>query len=228
MGDVRDRAFSIEEALRFGWTTTKANLKPLLLLGLVGAVLGLLNQALAGPGPNDGLRALMLLFVQVLQAALMMVWIRTALALQDGKKLEWARPPSLVGDFLTFLLTWVLYGLVVGVGLLLLIVPGIIWGLKFGFSTFLVVDKKLDPIEAFRESSRLTLGVKGQLLEFALLLLGVNILGAIALGVGLFVTIPTTFIAAAHVFRRLQARAVQRVQPAPQVPLGTPRPTGAA
>lgn len=226
MSNERGQAFSIEEALRFGWKTTRANLKPLLLLGLAGAFLGLLNQALASPGPGDGLRGLMLLFVQVLQAALVMVWIHTALLLHDGQKIEWPRPSSLAGDFLTFLLTWVLYGLLVGVGLVLLIVPGVIWGLKFGFSGYLVVDKKLDPIEAFRESNRLTRGVKGRLLELALVLLGVNILGAIALGVGLFITVPTTFIAAAYVFRRLQARVAQKTQPALQAPLGTPTHSG--
>lgn len=226
MSNQSEQAFSIEEALRFGWVTTRANLKPLLLLGLVGAFLGLLNQALASPAPNDGLRGLMLLFVQVLQAALVMVWIRTGLLLHDGQKLEWPRPSSLVGDFLTFLLTWVLYGLLVGVGLVLLIVPGVIWGLMFGFSGYLVVDKKRDPIEAFRESKQLTRGVKGRLLEFALVLLGVNILGAIALGVGLFVTVPTTFIAAARVFRGLQARVARQPQPALQVPLGTPTHSG--
>lgn len=227
MSNVRDRAFSIEDALRFGWTTTKANLKPLLTLGLIGAFLGLLNQALASPGPGDGLRALMLLAVQVIEVALTMVWIRVALNLHDGQRFEWPRPSSLLGDFFTFLLVCVLYGLMVGIGLLLLVVPGVIWALKFGFAGFFVVDKKPDPIEAFRESNRLTQGVKGQLLAFALLALGINLLGAIALGVGLFVTVPTTFLAAAYVFRRLQARAAQRVQPAPQAALSTPSPRSA-
>lgn len=227
MSVARQSPFSSEDALRFGWTTTKANLKPLLAIGLVGAFLALLGQALSGEGPANGLRALMLLAVQVLQVALTMVWIRVALNLHDGQRIEWTRLSGLLGNFFTFLLAWVLYGLVVGVGFLLLIVPGVIWALKFGFSGFLVVDRRLDPIEAFRESSRLTEGLKGQLFGFALLLLGVNILGAIALGVGLFVTVPTTFIAAAYAFRKLQARATQKVQPAPQVPLGKPSPSGA-
>jgi hypothetical protein len=49
----------------------------------------------------------------------------------------------------------------------------------------------------------------------------VNLLGALAFGVGLLVTIPTSFVAAAHVLRRLQARATdaaqgERLTPAPQ------------
>ncbi len=229
MSVPKDRPFSSEEALRFGWTTTKANLKPLLLLGLVGAFLMLLGQALNGEGrgPSGGLQALMLLLVQVLQVALTLVWIRVALKLHDGQRLEWSNPAALLGDFFTFLLTWILYLLVVTVGFVLLVVPGVIWGLKFGYSSFLVVDRKLDPIEAFRESSRLTSGVKGQLFWFALLLFGLNLLGAIALGVGLFVTVPTTVIAAAYVFRKLQARAAQRVQPSPPAPLLTQKPSEA-
>jgi uncharacterized membrane protein len=81
------------------------------------------------------------------------------------------------------------------------------WVGSSGYSTFVVVDQRTDPIEALRKSSRLTDGVKGQLFWFGLLLIGVNLVGALALGVGLLVTIPTSFIAAAYVFRRLQQRA---------------------
>ena len=100
--------------------------------------------------------------------------------------------------------------------------------LRFGWrkttTTFLVVDRKLDPVEALRESSRLTQGVKGQLLVFALLIAAVNLVGAIALLVGLLVTIPTTVIAAAYVLRRLQSRAAQQSQSSAQVsPLSPPQ-----
>jgi len=67
------------------------------------------------------------------------------------------------------------------------------------------------PMEALRESRRLTKGHRKSLFVFGLLCLGANILGALALGIGLFVTIPTTVIATAHVLRRLQAHAPRAV-----------------
>ncbi len=220
------KVFSTGEALRFGWEKTKANLKPLLIIGAVGAFLALLNQALTGPDGDPGLRSLLAILVQVLQVGVTLAFVRAALLLHDGKPLDVSKPSLLLSDFFSFLLTAVLYGLIVAIGLALLIVPGIIWGLKFGFCGFNVVDRRLDPIEALRASSRLTDGIKGELFLFALVLMLVNLIGALALGVGLLVTVPTTFLAAAFVFRRLQQRALTKEQAAAAaLPTQTPAPS---
>ncbi len=97
----------------------------------------------------------------------------------------------------------VLLGLAVGIGLVLLIVPGIIFGLMFMFSTFLVIDRALGPIEALKESNRITHGHKWRLLGFTVVLLLINLLGAIALLVGLLVTIPVSSLAFTHAYRML-------------------------
>jgi uncharacterized membrane protein len=215
--DEAVKPFSTGEALRFGWNTTKANLTPLVILGVIAAFFALLNQSLTQPPAHaDAMRGLLILVINIVQVGITMMWIRLALQLHDGRKLSWGRANELLAEFFPFLLVSILYGLVVALGMALLIVPGVIWGLKYAFSTFLVVDRKLDPVEAFRESNRLTMGVKGPLFGFAMAMFGVNLLGAIALGIGLIVTVPTTFIAAAHVLRTLQARAghgIQRAAP---------------
>jgi uncharacterized membrane protein len=226
MNDNLAPGFSNGEALRFGWNQTKGNLKPWLILGGVGLFLTLLHQALTAPGGVPGLRALLSIAVQLLQVALTIICIRAALMVHDGQPIDLWHPAALLGDFFSYLLTSILCGLIVAGGLVLLIVPGVIWGLKYGYSGFLVIDRKVDPIEALRESGQLTQGAKGKLFEFAALVFCVNLLGAIALGVGLFVTIPTTLIAAAFVFRKLQARAALRLQaPAPTPGIPAPAPT---
>jgi len=217
MNQERALPFSSGDALRFGWAKMKANLKPFLIIGAVGAFLALLNGALTRP-ESPAIARLLSIVVQILQTGVMLAYVRSALRACDGKPVEVSRAPDLLADFFTYLLASILVGLIVAAGFVLLIVPGIIWGLKFGFAGFLVVDRKLDPIEALRESNRLTMGAKWQLLAFALLVFGINLVGAIALGIGLLVTIPTTVIGAAYVFRQLQARATARVEPAPQRP----------
>jgi uncharacterized membrane protein len=218
-----DRAFSTEDALRTGWNLTMANLRPLLGLGAVSAVLALLQSALREPGGGPpGLRGLFSLAINVVQVGLSMVWIRTALRLREGRPPDLAQWRDVLPRFWSYLLASVLVGLVVAVGLVLLVVPGVIWGLRFGFAGFAVMERGLDPLEAMRESRRLTDGVKGQVLVFALALLGVNLLGALALGVGLLVTIPTSFLAAAEVYQRLRSRAGQRVGPPEQPRVGLP------
>jgi hypothetical protein len=212
MNTTQPHAFLVGDALRFGWRTTMKNLKPLLIIGGIGAFLSLLHQALTRYG-QPGLSWLLALAIEVVQVGVALAMVRVALKLHDGQPVDLERPGALVGDFFTYLLTSVLYGLIVAGGLVLLLVPGVIWGLKYGFAPFAVADEKRDPVEALRESSRLTRGEKGRLFGFALALFGVNLLGVLALGIGLFVTIPTTVIAAAYVFRRLQAHAAAKAEP---------------
>ncbi len=213
--------FSCEEALRFGWKTTRANLKPLLILGAAGASLSALNQALmnrhGGGLPSLG--------VQILEAAVGLAFVRAALKLHDGQPVEISNLDELLDGFLNYLLTELLFALIFVGGLLLLIVPGVSWGLRFSLACFAVADGKTTPLAALRESSRLTDGVKWELFQLALWMLGLNALGALALGIGLFFTIPTCVVAGAFVFRRLQARAAQATGP---VPVGHPPPAALA
>jgi uncharacterized membrane protein len=212
MNGTTGSPFSGAEALRLGWAKTKTNMKPLLIIGAVGAFFALLQQALSRSSGSAGLNGLLILVLQVLQVGVTLAYIRIALKLHDGQAVDLARGWDLLSDFFSFLLTSLLQGLIVAVGFILLIVPGIVWALKFGFAGFVVVDEKLDPFAALRESNRLAEGVKWHLFGFALLVVGINLLGAVALGIGLLVAIPTTLIATAHVFRRLQAREASRSQ----------------
>jgi uncharacterized membrane protein len=207
MGAPTTAPFSTEEALRFGWKATRENLRPLLILGLVGGFSGLLHQALTRPSESPGIAPVLGLVVQVAQAALFMAMLRASLQICDGRSIDLNRPQDLLAHFFSYLLTTVLVALIVTGGLVLLVVPGVLWALRFGYAPFLVADAGHDPIEALRESARLTAGARKQLLGFAMMALLVNLLGALAFGVGLLVTVPTTTIAAGHVLRLLQARA---------------------
>lgn len=97
--------------------------------------------------------------------------------------------------------------LAVAVGLVLLIVPGIIFGLMFMFATFIVIERELGPIDALSESHRLTRGHKWQLFGFVLLLILVNLLGLLALVVGILVSIPVSTLAFVHAYRVLGGKA---------------------
>lgn len=120
--------------------------------------------------------------------------------------------------FWTFLLASILVGLIIVGGIILLIVPGIIWALRYMFVPYLVVDRKLGVRDAMKESARITMGHKWQLLGLMCLVVLVNILGLIALIVGLLVSIPVTMFALAHAYRTLE-HAASEVAPAPAAAL---------
>jgi hypothetical protein len=61
-----------------------------------------------------------------------------------------------------------LYFLVVLVGFLLLVIPGIIWAIKYMYAPLVVVDQGLPAAEALGESGRITAGYKWKLFLMAL------------------------------------------------------------
>lgn len=109
--------------------------------------------------------------------------------------------------FWRFLGAYILVALTIFVGLLLFVIPGIIASLGLGFAPYLAIDRALGPVDAYQGSWQITKGNKLQLLLLFLALLGLNILGALALIVGLLVTVPLSLIATAHAYRVLEARA---------------------
>lgn len=106
--------------------------------------------------------------------------------------------------FFKFILASICYGLAVLGGIILLIVPGIIFMIALGMYSYLVVDKKMGPLQSLRVSCALTKGVRWQLFCFGLLLILVNIGGLLCLVVGLLFTVPATVLAYAYVYDRLR------------------------
>jgi uncharacterized membrane protein len=114
-----------------------------------------------------------------------------------------------------YLIGLIIYSLIVGVGLILLIAPGIIWGIQFQFFSYFIIDKGLGPIEALKKSSEITKGVKWDLFLFDLLLGLINVLGVLAFLIGLLVTFSIAMIAKAFVYRKLLSQTETL-----QIPLG--------
>ncbi len=62
-----------------------------------------------------------------------------------------------------------LYGTIVTAGLILLIIPGIIWGLAYLFTQYSVIDKRTGIKGSFTHSSQITYGFKDKLLPIVAL-----------------------------------------------------------
>lgn len=112
---------------------------------------------------------------------------------------------------------------IVAFGMLLFIIPGIIFALKYSFVPFIMVDQDALPGEALKKSSQLTKGVKFKILFLEIVLGLVAVLGLLALGVGIVVAIVVSSLAQAYVYNSL----LEQSKPQPQVDatLPTPLPT---
>ena len=83
------------------------------------------------------------------------------------------------------------------------IVPMYLLLIRYSFFVHFIVADECWGYRALRSSWKITRGNFGNLLLFYVLLAGVNLLGALCLIIGLFLTVPITFISQAFVFRKL-------------------------
>ncbi len=129
--------------------------------------------------------------------------IRIQLNTIDDKPAEFAQLFNSENVFWTYLGASILVGLIIVGGLLLLIIPGIYWAIKYQFTLNLVVDKKLQPVEALKESGKITYGHKWWLLGFGIVLGLINLATIFTLFLGLVITLPVTVMAHMYVYRHL-------------------------
>jgi len=83
--------------------------------------------------------------------------------------------------------------LVVFLGLIMFILPGIYFGVCYVFSPLFVWFYDMDPADALKLSRKTVSGNFGQILLILLILAGINLLGVLALGVGVLLTLPFSF-----------------------------------
>lgn len=208
---------SIKECVRYGWNTFKK--RPWLFIGvlaigvIVEAITSGIEEFAGGVGPLQALGLLVSLLISVLYGlghTNLFLKAHDSPAETHFKDLWHPKP---FWHFLsTSILLWLFIGLpylvltllnVPDVMLIILIVPALIVSLVFGFAFYLIVDRDLHAIAALKESARLTNGHRMQLFLLLLAVVGINIVGLVALIIGLFVTIPVTVLAMVHAYRTL-------------------------
>ena len=83
--------------------------------------------------------------------------------------------------------------MIVLLGLMMLIIPGIYFSVSYVFSHLFTWFYDKDPSEATRLSRKTVSGNFGQILLLFLILAGINLLGLMALGLGILLTMPFSF-----------------------------------
>jgi hypothetical protein len=89
-------------------------------------------------------------------------------------------------NYLSIVLANLLVTALVALGIFALIIPGIIIGCRLAFTAYLVMDKKLDPIEAVETSWRMTRGHGWTILFMGVSSFFIYIFGLILMLVGIF------------------------------------------
>lgn len=227
-------AYSVGDALSFGWAKFQANVGPIVLSAvvlLVGvgavAVLGsLVTGALAGDvecGVNDegryvcdgGTGFVAGLVIQALLTAVVLVvfqiiaagLIRAALKVTDGGSWEFSEVlrTDKIGKVVV---TALIVGAITFVGTLLCYFPGLVAGFMLSYSLYFVVDRDLEPMAAVKASFELTKNNLGNTLVWYIVGAIVAFAGFLACGIGALVSLPVVLLGTAYTYRTLTGGAV--------------------
>lgn len=194
------KVLSVGQAIGFGWQKTKTNLW--LMMGVAAVVL------LAGSAPSFlisknlfwGTNVVTWLLGSAIGIGLikivLKIYEKKAAAVIDFFDLTWEQ-------FLDYLLVSLLLFLITLGGLLLLIVPGVIFALKYQFAPFLVIDKKLSPLAAIKKSGSITKGFLWPLFGLWLMSVLLMAIGVLLFGIGLLLAVPVTIFAQVYAYKRL-------------------------
>jgi uncharacterized membrane protein len=202
---------SVGDAIRYGWDRFKAN--PWTWIGavVIAAVIQSVLNTLFGNRSTFRVDTfgqslwtiswiigsiVTVIVGYLINAAL----VRGALHEVDGQR------PRL-GSFFRFtnvgnvILASVLVGVLTAVGLILFLIPGLIVAFLSWWTLQFVIDRHDSATGGLRASFSAISSQPGPVFLLALALIGINILGAIPLGLGLLITVPISTIASTYAYR---------------------------
>ncbi|MEM7009629.1 MAG: hypothetical protein AAF462_10900 [Thermodesulfobacteriota bacterium] len=213
---MSESIFSKTQAIKFGWQRTKHNLIFFIVFCATWFVIQTFSGLLQIVFNNSGqqfLYAVTYIASILIGVVIYILAIKVGLYLYDNEKIE---SPNILSfsfpEMYKIFLAYFLYSILVLIGLFLLVIPGIYWAIKYQFAMFLIIDKNMGVIEAFKQSGRITQGAKWNLLLFLIFIILIMIAGALALLVGLFAAYPTVVIAVAYVYKKLSESYIKSSQ----------------
>lgn len=203
-----EKGFSVGEVIKYGWDEWKKNWGLWTGLAFFALIVPMIPQTLLLNLSEDAIfpRILIGLIHFVLTTLAHMGIFTVALKAARQESFVFSDFFSPFHLFPSYLLGKVLYLLGMFIGLLLLIVPGIIFALKFNLWPFYVLDRSKGGVEALKSSSLATEGAKWDLFLFWVLAILINALGVLLLGIGILVTWPLTLIAWAKIYVKLTSQ----------------------
>lgn len=176
----------VGSAFSYAWEILKKNFIPLLLVIIVVSLLGGFSPALMGRNPV-GMGFFVSLFGIFVLGPVNYGKNWVFLKASRNEAFELKDIFSVFGPhYWEIVLAGLLVSVIIGIGVVLLIVPGIIFACRLAFVPYLVVDKNYKAVDAISKSWEMTKGFAGKIFVMGIVSFFIAIGGLILLFVGIF------------------------------------------
>lgn len=126
-----------------------------------------------------------------------------AFRILTGKSLQFSDFFRGFNYFLPLFLAGLASGIIVSIGFMLLIIPGIYLAIGYMLATFLIIDYRMEFWQAMETSRKIVTKNWFAFFVLAIVLALINLLGTLALGVGLLISAPVSACAAAIAYKEI-------------------------
>ena len=205
----------VGSSISYGWKKFTENVGPFIILMLAVLVIGFVLNVVRNiivPADETGLGMLILgLFLSIVIYIITMIVqagvYRAGLGVTKGVTPSVSQLTE-TENIATYILTSILVGLGTFIGLVLCIVPGIIFFIFAAYAPIIAIDKGLDPIESIKQSFSYVKENFGQVFLILLVAHIVYIIGVCLCGIGILVTAPVALVAIIYSYRALNNETV--------------------
>lgn len=196
---------SLRQAFNFAWPIfrRRCGLFTAVLLTIFGAWAALEIVVIASQRFGILLWVVMHLAFLIFVAGIEVGFLQICFSLYDGREPTFADIFTHLALGPKFLAGQMIYLLIVVIGLLLLVLPGLYLSVRYSLFGFCMVAGGTNLRDSFQQSAILSTGAKAYLLRILGALLVLNTLGASLLGLGLFVTVPLSVLMMTAVYQQL-------------------------
>jgi uncharacterized membrane protein len=201
-----EKSFSVSTALRQAWEAFKPNAWVLIGMMIGYVILStIINSILGIIPPTIGL-PLSLLVSMFLSVTFSLGYYKMCLDSIDGEEPQFSAFSEQIPRFFNGFLAVIIMAVIISIGCVLLLLPGIYLGIRLQFTLLAIVNEDKNAIDALKRSWELTSG-NSLLLPFILFVLtsiGLAMLGVIALGIGLLIAGPVIQLTQVCIYKTLK------------------------
>ena len=184
---------------------------------LVGLIIGftivyslLLIFTVPAKGESIGISSIIVSILSLFLICLfMMGYLKNCMQTLDGEEPQFSSYGQVSRKLLTFLIAYFIFSLIITIGSVLLIVPGVYLALRLQFFYAFITDDDAGIIDSFKKSWIITKGNTLQLFIVMLIMILINFLGSLVLIIGVFVSVPLVVLMYGQVYRKLTEPAAK-------------------
>jgi len=197
-----EQTFTISEVVKTSWDYLKQQIWVLVGLLIGFTILSFLISSMASPTSMSMMLIASLISV-VISCVFMLGYYKNIFQTIDGLEPQFSAYGQQAPKILTYFIANLIVGVIVTIGAFLLIIPGIYLALRLQFFGCFIVEENEGIIESMKRSWAITEGNVMRLFILALAQIAIAIVGALLLGIGIFVAAPLIYMIQCYVFRLL-------------------------